>query len=396
MLDKLEITKYLRNLRNVGTVNRCTTLNVNFLRHQKGIEVKSGITTSIDGKRDYVHLLNSLSKTSVKVNKECNCLLLTRDLEIIGSSFQNPDVGNNDSLFEKAPVLTEQLYDGKMVIITTYMNAIYMYTKGSINAEEYINDKTTITVKSAVTKLLNNKFDSFNTYGSDGSGLSYVFMYISNEHHNVTPYTKEDLILLSIIDKATMTELPRNEVDDYARTKVFSRPVLSPMFNACAIKDYINNGSSLNKGIVLVNVGEYRIEIKNRNYNLVKAIINSNKNNVLKRIATAILNGVDSEIYKYYPKFKKIFKLLNANFESVLNNAVSIFKLYNGADSMKTFAEKIKNNRYKKLLFAIKRGEINKQNDFKKFLNTKIFLKHSLFMCKHALIREINTLEKDK
>lgn len=275
---------------------------------------------------------------------QCRGLVTNSEGKIIARPFKkffNYEEHKPEDIPNEDYVVYEKL-DGSLGILFNYKNEWILATRGSFTSSQAIKGR----------ELL-EKYD-YNRLHPD---YTYLFEIIYQENRIVCSYDFEDLILLGMIHTDTGNEINiNNNSDEDIR---FNNMVNNLGFKIVTLYktwgesyDLLKEEISKDKeGYVIRFKNGFRMKIKGDEYKRLHRILTNMSNRdiweYLKegKPLDEILDKVPDEFYNWVKKTKEN---LETQFISIKNNLEDEFKLL---IDKKEFAEKIKDNPYKSLLF---------------------------------------------
>ncbi len=193
---------------------------------------------------------------------------------------------------------------------------------------------------------------------------NYVFELTSPYNRIVTPYTDNQLHLLTVRDigSPSYPEIPRRGVEVCANTFLhIPLPVMHQYKNRHHIESLLSSLPALQEGFVLVYYGGYyntdnqsypRVKIKNPKYLKAHSLIGSGFDQ--KKALGLVLSGGDAEFVGYFPDYADLITDVANRFygkcHEIENTFNSIFSI---DDTRKQFAEKAKKYPYAWVLFQL-------------------------------------------
>jgi len=269
---------------------------------------------------------------------------------------------NPEDIIDWETARAEVKHDGSLIVIYNHRGNWFIQTRQSANAEGTLNGNNYITYNKAVVSLLeqkckNNPFEYFRDH------YCYVFEFVSPLNRIVTPYSENDLYLLSIFNKRTLTECDSWIVDDVAKEFNFSRPGVFDVNNADDVSKLFSDLNDLDEGFVIVDSYKNRIKMKNIRYLSIAKTINAGNKVSPKNFADIVLTGETDEILTYFPEFKKQIGFFEDTLKMIEKDLETIWRNNRDKKSQKEFAISIKNHPFSGVLFDLRSCKISNINE---------------------------------
>ena len=351
----LEIQKFLETFKTPEEANEALVSNYN-------IDVKEQYLKFNNNTKERVWLYNYNiinSRGDNSLENEARCLILNDKFDIVSMSFKRFFNVNEPYA---APInwnkaWAEYKNDGSLINIYRYNNTFFIQTRRTCDASARL--MAGVTYREAVIETLKKILGSCyaEPFRKEGDNYCWSFEYVSPYNRIVTPYEKDDLILLSIFDKNKACEIEPDIVDDLAFKYGFTRP---DIYEIGGVKDCISLCEAMDpmeEGIVVVDNFQRRIKIKNIRYLKIGYVVGGFK--APRKFAEAVLSGDTKEILSYRPEFKKIFSVFESVLNDIIKEVLSIWRINKDISSRKNFANIVKRYKFSGILFALYDGRID-------------------------------------
>ena len=305
------------------------------------------------------HQINSPKKDPITI--ECRSLKLKKDnLEIASRSFdrffnygettQNINL-NSSFIFEKV--------DGSLISIwfNDIDNKWEISSRSCIFGESFNPDE--ISFRGKVLSLFNNTKQLFENMNEE---YTYIFEYIGPDNRIVTFYSKSELVLLGIRHNKSGTYKNINEMKNFTDLKQNIRmPILYKMNSIHDILSAAEKLKNLEEGFVCWDVkNNLRIKIKSPQY----VAIHHKKTNNFQDIIKIVISGESDEILTYFPELKDEIEKINICIINLIKELTNKYNEIKNIKSQKDFALKIKNYKYKNLLFLSRKNNTTPKENF--------------------------------
>lgn len=356
----LEIQKLIRQFPNLSEANL-------YLKNKLNLKIKVDELSFVDGNKEEVYIYNYDQIDSPKFHpiiKETRALILDIKGNVVSFSFprffnyrENPE-DNID--WETARAETK--HDGSLIVIYNHRGNWFVQTRQSANAEGTLSGNNYITYNKAVVSLLEQKckntpFECFRDH------YCYAFEFVSPFNRIVTPYSENNLYLLSIFNKQTLTECDSWVVDDVAKEFNFSRPAVFDINGINDISELLNGLNDLDEGFVIVDGYKNRIKMKSKRYLSIAKTINAGNKVSPKNFAEIVLTGETDEILTYFPEFRKQIGFFEDTLKMIEKDLERIWRDNKNEKSQKEFAISIKNHPFSGVLFDLRSCKISSINE---------------------------------
>lgn len=331
------------------------------------LKIKVDELSFVDGNKEEVYIYNYDQIDSPKFHpiiKETRALILDIKGNVVSFSFprffnyrENPE-DNID--WETARAETK--HDGSLIVIYNHRGNWFVQTRQSANAEGTLSGNNCITYNKAVVSLLEQKckntpFECFRDH------YCYAFEFVSPFNRIVTPYSENNLYLLSIFNKQTLTECDSWIVDDVAKEFNFSRPAVFDVNDINDMSELLNNLNDLDEGFVIVDGYKNRIKMKSKRYLSIAKTINAGNKVSPKNFAEIVLTGETDEILTYFPEFKKQIGFFEDTLKMIEKDLETVWRNNGDEKSQKEFAISIKNHPFSSVLFDLRSCKISSINE---------------------------------
>jgi hypothetical protein len=197
---------------------------------------------------------------------------------------------------------------------------------------------------------------------------TFIFEFVSPLNRIVTPYTKNEMVLLGI---------NTNGIEHGKDILEYTNNILSTNINVRLPEFYnlpktpdsliqeVNKLENLKEGFVLWDENnKIRIKLKSSAYLVAHAIRGETGRPTRKNILNLILTGEDGEFITYFPEYAEMFNEANSDllaFYDTLNNA---WKDIYHIEDQKEFALMIKDRKESGIYFMAKKQKLNPMSVF--------------------------------
>ncbi len=315
----LDIQKYISNFRTVSDANV-------FLSRRFKLRVRAQNISPHNGSRETVYIYNStMTSPPSKITSEANGLILNKHNEIVSASFRNFYEFDHESMYDLdsksnidiSTARIEKFYDGDLVVVYTYKGTLLVNTSHRVAGDDIVSMDHIDTFNGFAKSIL------YSNIGPTYSDMfephkCYAFELISPSTEYITIYDESELILLAIFDKNLCEELPKWELDRFARLESHAVKIARPKFafinNIYGIKNNMNDLQPLDRGFVIVDQNGNRAKYTAELYRALDYIKDGIDLNAID-FATVILAG-------FYP----ILRSINSSFDPVYGRLQSFME----------------------------------------------------------------------
>lgn len=231
-----------------------------------------------------------------------------------------------------------QKYDGSLGLLFYYNAEWILASRGSFSSEQAIKGK----------EILDKNYSKY--LDSLDKSYAYSFEIIYPENQVVLSYNFEDLILLAAIN-------PEGKELDIRSIAGFS---LAEQFVFSDYTDLVSKIPDNQEGFIVHFDNGHRIKIKGETYKRLHTLMSDISTTSIwdclknKDTIEVLVKDLPDESYN---KVKEYCKVLETNFETRYNYYIKEYSKLPIIESLKDFAEEIKSNPIKYVLFRLKRGE---------------------------------------
>lgn len=336
-----------------------------------GVFSRRGEIAGISEDTEPVYLYGSRLKNSL-IQREANCLVLDRMNRVVCFTF--PSIIEYQKELDEITWLgaaAEPWYDGDLISISSKNETTIIAAKDSMISIKngkviFETPGTKVPAVYGAKRVLEEKSEDGDFFYRLTGKLDacYNFVYIS-PRNAITPWEKEDLVLVSVYDKSMREELSDDVMDTLCDCFDLRR----------AKREYINSPEKLqdllipplSKGIILRESFGRRFCFKNQTYYMVKQILKSRQPSLKSLAQLAIIDAAD-DFGHHYPAFEPLLDMLSSTFEAIVLSAENEFQYIHDCNCLKEFSERVEEQprTLRKHLFNIKRGLYSNESDFRR------------------------------
>lgn len=246
-----------------------------------------------------------------EVTLNCRGLILDANMNVVARPFPkffNLGEQENQHIPNEAFEVYEKM-DGSLGILYWHNNQPFIATRGSFTSDQSVK----------ANAILNTKYS--HVFGKLNPNKTYLFEIIYPENRIVVDYgATEDLVLLSIVDKATGNEEPLEEI---------GFPVVKRYHGINDIHQLQTLEENNKEGFVIRFAGGLRYKVKFKEYMRIHRIITQVSNISIweyLRTGNALDELLDRVPDEFYSWVKKTNNELLAAYKTIENVALSEFK----------------------------------------------------------------------
>ncbi len=358
----LEIQRFIRKQSNIEEANSMLEDSLNLIISKSTLAFPNG-----DEETVYIYNYHQW-KTPYRstIGKEARGLILNKLSNVISFSFERFPSYKQDSEadeeFHWDSAYLEEKLDGSLVVIYSYRGQHFVQTRGLIDASGEISG-TGVSYHDAVMGYLNNTENRKPVHSANDDPLScfygnmcYVFEYIGPGNRHVTPYDTTMLVLLSIFNRNTLLEMPKDFVNNYAIRHHFPRPItlhLTDLYDTIGenLNYHMNKLAVLDEGYVIVDKDKRRLKIKNKSHLEMSQALNIEDGVRPNHFASIVLRGEHGEIKAYFPEYGGILDLMLETLEDLRKECSDLWEASKDIELRKDFATAVGDCPLKHILF---------------------------------------------
>ncbi len=241
--------------------------------------------------------------------------------------------------YGKHPVCWWCKVDGSLITLFWYRDKWRISTRGMIDATGNLPDPDPAggynTFADVVWPLLTPKLNSLI------NGLIYVFELVSPMNRIVTPYERNELVLLTVRydanDSLDLEEFGANAVRWFAGKFGFRTPKSYPVQDSWEVEDLISELKDTEEGFVVCDAHMNRVKMKSSRYLEFSEIINNGKPQYWRMLR----DGKGDDLLAIFPKYREEYERLLKGFNDVMAWADMTYAKNCDALDRKDFARRI-------------------------------------------------------
>lgn len=310
------------------------------------------------------HMIDS---PKTEETNECRGLILNKHtFEIVAFPFYrffNQQEGHAKTLNYSTSKLYEKA-DGSMLIsyYNPFLNKRVVATRGSILASGSVGNNENKTF----SDLFNETVSQYNQEALNNlpNDLTVVFELIGPENRIVTPYSKNELKLLTVRNNTTLNEYNDDNLTELSNTLQIPRVKCYDFNSQDDIMTILNTFQATDEGFVMVDFnqkinGSYaRIKIKNPRYLALHNLVGAGEQSSFKRFVLLVKNGDKDEVISYFPEYTELLNKIEININNLANEIDSYFNsIKHLSDNRKEFAMKAKEFKLPSAMFLLLDGK---------------------------------------
>lgn len=193
--------------------------------------------------------------------------------------------------------------------------------------------------------------------------ITLIFEYCSPRNRIVTPYKKDQMILLGGRCRVTGEESSDSILRDLTKelNKYWSHVRVCYKYNLQSefqVKEFVNSLPNLKEGVVCKDLSTgKRIKVKSGLYVAIHKLRGEGLPTP-KRIMNLIVTGETEEYLSYFPEDRGLFSPYNLHFKNMMGEILHNFSFFNEIEDQKEFALQVKDLCYSGILFSARRSSL--------------------------------------
>lgn len=303
---------------------------------------------------------------------ECRGLIVDKEtLRVVSKSFNrfyNAGEGDHNKIenINLDDYIVYEKADGSIIKIYCHKGRWEISTRGTAYAES-ANAITGKSFRDMVLDCLGYTEEEFQTF-ADGmfhNKFTYVFEFISPFNRIVTPYQKDEMVLLGIIHNTENLELFREELAFVCDSLTMENPAfrLPAVYNISDKNDLdqvLSNLEGLREGFVLHNTKTgHRVKMKNLGYLKAHRIRGESGIPTRNDITELIVMNETAEFLVYFPEFQPMFDDIKEVYDRLTTDAVSVYNQNMHIESQKDFALAVKSHPFSSCMFEARAKNVS-------------------------------------
>lgn len=345
---QLNIQKYIRQQSSIYRAN-C------LLAQKLGIKIKTQVLPVGENGAEMVYIYNyDHSRTPLyePIGNECRGLILNQNAEVVSFSFPRFYHPNNPNLppFAWEGVRLESKLDGTLVVIYHYKGRYFMQTRSNALADDYILPHA-VTFGEEIRKVLKARNPTCLFAGFCPQSC-YVFEFTSPLNRIVTKYSRANLTLLTIFDKTTLREWPRQFVEDHNKMLGFERPNVFYVDSFEQALGLVEAIDKLDEGFVAIDKNNHRLKLKSTNYrNIFRLYYHKTQPAYYVKL---VLAGLDDEVAVEFPGVNRFIVFIKETVEMIIRELEAAWEKYHDYEQI-DFARAVRDFQFYPVLFNKKK-----------------------------------------
>lgn len=196
---------------------------------------------------------------------------------------------------------------------------------------------------------------------------TYVFEYVGKNNRIVRPYTKDQMVLLSVVDNETGHTMSQ---EDYLDTStsffvMYGLNVCAPDFVTCPstpqeLQELADALPGLQEGYVVYDrTSGKRMKFKSKQYVVAHSIRGDSTVPTQKNIYKLVLTNEQAEFLSYFPEFTPEFTLAAMDVSIFIDNMTDFYYSVWDIEDQKQFALAVKDHPAKSVMFTARKDRVS-------------------------------------
>jgi len=310
---------------------------------------------------------NGTSNYHTKVSDECVGLILDREHSVVSRSLNRIHIDGRQSApaMDWTRVFIEPEYDGKLVTFYYYKGTWYMQTMGSVQGGELADlpDRSVSYRTCVLDYLRDNKIASdFNDlFKTVSKQACFVCIYTHPQLHICGPHGKEELLLLTVMDKIpgrlhSMDQMFPAYVDELADMLGLNRPSSLQTNSRAAAINCAEHLPAWRKGIIVQDSNYTRVKIQNPKFKPITRLLRAGDKFTKNQLIRMFLTGAGDEVAKLEGRYNEPLKLFNRMVDIRFKTTKELFDKNKDSTSQKEFAEAVNHSLLNYIIFHVRKN----------------------------------------
>lgn len=301
------------------------------------------------------------SPKTINIVIECRSLILDiQTFDVVSRKFDRFfNLGENESYYHDFDLARSRIVekaDGSLIGVYKHRDKVHISTRGTIqaDAEHPIHG----TFRQGVMKTMGLDEDSLQRVFSPlQEGETVVMEWISPDNRIVTPYTRDEMVLLSVNNGIRQTDYRMDWWAEILKDHNVRRAkTYGPFATLADVRAAVDALPDLQEGMVIYDpVSAKRMKVKAEAYVAVHHLRGENGTPTDKNILQLLLTNEQDEFLSYFPEFKDRFDAVRDIIVAFRQELVDHAAMVKYPFDQKEFAFLVKDNPLSAILFKARK-----------------------------------------